>query len=63
MKKKVQDTGVLVGAHWEPGESVNWEFLETVGGLRKGSISLCGRPVRGRSCGDPEGAQGTDITP
>ena len=47
--------------------SVDWEFYETVGGLRKESISLCGgfirvgsflgiRKDRGRK------AQGTDIT-
>jgi hypothetical protein len=30
----------LQGPAGVPGESTNWEFLEIVGGLQKGSISL-----------------------
>ena len=29
------------------GKTVYWEFYDTVGGLRKGSISVCGSSVRG----------------
>jgi hypothetical protein len=38
----------------EPGVSVDWEFKEIVGGLRKGSISFCGIFVRGLLSEDPE---------
>jgi len=42
-------------------------MLEMVGGLWKGSISLCGSSVRGApswgSGGGGQRAQGTDITP
>jgi hypothetical protein len=42
-KRKFRRQGFLL---WrpvgEPGESIDWEFLEMVGGLRKRSISFCG---------------------
>jgi hypothetical protein len=55
---------LFVGARWGTWGVCQLGILETVGGLRKGSISLSGSTVRGAPLwGSGRRAQGTDITP